>query len=209
MVEESFKERVRQEIIKAAKQYKEIYVDYEYMICSTAFEKSDYYIIAAEEDNYQHLTGVHSQIDAKTFFNKCYEGTLAETDFDFVKTGQNEKAVKGTVRRKIQVLPDMMDIFKAGVQVEERFRKNKVTCSFATADGKCTLGFSESKKARPKSLIKGNELQNPNPVDLILRKASGSPYFDEIVVGDVATLNRFKEKIKELVSLDLYTANNR
>ena len=39
MAEESFKERVRLEIIKAAKKYKEIYVDYEYLICSEAFEK--------------------------------------------------------------------------------------------------------------------------------------------------------------------------
>lgn len=54
-------------MIKAAKQYKDIYVDYEYLICSVAFEKSDYYIIATEEDNFQHLTGVQSKIDAKTF----------------------------------------------------------------------------------------------------------------------------------------------
>ena len=72
MAEESFKERARQEMIKAAKQYKDIYVDYEYLICSVTFEKNDYYIIAAEEDNFQHLTGVHSKIDAKTFFRKCY-----------------------------------------------------------------------------------------------------------------------------------------
>lgn len=39
MAEESFKERVRQEMVKAAKQYKVIYVDYEYLICSMAFEK--------------------------------------------------------------------------------------------------------------------------------------------------------------------------
>lgn len=91
-------------------------------------------------------------------------------DFDFAKAGQNEKSAKGTVRRKIQVLPDMMTLMKSDVQVEEGFRKNRVVCSLATADGNCTLGFSESKKARPKSLIKGNELKNPGTVDLILRK---------------------------------------
>ena len=45
MTEESFKERARQEMIKAAKQYKDIYVDYEYLICSVTFEKNDYYIV--------------------------------------------------------------------------------------------------------------------------------------------------------------------
>ena len=94
MAEESFKERARQEMIKAAKQYKDIYVDYEYLICSVTFEKNDYYIIAAEEDNFQHLTGVQSKIDAKTFFRKCYHGTLAEVDFDFAKAGHNEKSAK-------------------------------------------------------------------------------------------------------------------
>lgn len=204
MAEESFKERARQEMIKAAKQYKDIYVDYEYLICSVTFEKNNYYIIAAEEDNFQHLTGVHSNIDAKTFFRKCYDGTLEEEDFDFTKVGQNEKSAKGTVRRKIQVLPDMMTLMKSDVQVEEGFRKNRVVCSLATADGNCTLGFSESMKARPKSLIKGNELKNPGTVDLILRKIAGSSFFDEIVVGDIETLNQFREKIENIVSAQLF-----
>lgn len=39
MAGESFKERIRQEVIKEAKRYKEVYVDYEYLICSEAFEK--------------------------------------------------------------------------------------------------------------------------------------------------------------------------
>ena len=59
MAGESFKERIRQEAIKEAKRYKEIYVDYEYLICSEAFVKRKYYIINAEKDNFQHLTGVH------------------------------------------------------------------------------------------------------------------------------------------------------
>ena len=59
MAEESFKERVRQEMIKAAKQYKNIYVDYEYLICSMKFEKIYYYLIAALKDIFVHLTGVH------------------------------------------------------------------------------------------------------------------------------------------------------
>ena len=77
-------------------------------------------------------------------------------------------------------------------------------CSLATADGNCTLGFSESKKARPKSLIKGNELKNPETVDLILRKTTGSLFFDEIIVGDTATLKQFKEKIDGIVSAELF-----
>ena len=105
---------------------------------------------------------------------------------------------------RVSLINAMMDLFKLGVQVEECFRKNKVMCSFATADGNCTLGFSESEKARPKSLIKGNELQNPGTVDLLMRRTTGSLYFDEIVVGDTETLNQFKEKIEKIVSADLF-----
>lgn len=72
-----------------------------------------------------------------------------------------------------------------------------------TAEGNCALGFSESKKALPKSLIKGNELKNPETVDLILRKAASSSLFDEIVVGDIITLNQFKRKIEDIVSTEV------
>ena len=66
------------------------------------------------------------------------------------------------------------------------------------------MTISESKKALPKSLIKGNELKNPGTVDLILRKIAGSSFFDEIVVGDIETLNQFREKIEDIVSAQLF-----
>lgn len=109
-MEENFKERVCREIVKAAKKYEEIYLNYEYLVCSKAFIKRKYYIISAEKDNFQHLTGVHSRVSPQIFFDKCCQGTLSVEDFDFIKKGQNEKSVKGTVRRKIKVLPDMMKL---------------------------------------------------------------------------------------------------
>lgn len=202
-MKEDFKERVRLEIIKAAKKYQEVYVDYEYLICSEAFKQNHYYIIDAQKDNFQHLTGVHSQISAQIFFDKCIQETLSTADFDFSQKGQNKKSVKGTVRRKIKVLPQMMELFKEGLQAEESFRKNKVICSFATADGNCTLGFLDSLKARPKSLIKGNELKNPKPVDLVLKKKSHAELFDEVVIGNEMSLHKYKDQIKGLLSKDL------
>lgn len=174
MSEKSFKERVREEMINAAIQYKQVYVDYEYLICSEAFVEQDFYIVAGREDNFQHLTGVNSTLSPKEFYFKCLQGVLEESDFDFAKSGQDEKIVKG-----------------------------KVSCSFATADGMCTLGFSESKKARPKTLLKGNELNNPKPVELILRKKAGTKLFDEIVLGNVETIQKYREKIQQLLSEEL------
>lgn len=207
MAEKGFKERVRLELIKAAKKYEEIYVDYEYLIYSEAFEHRNYYIIDAKKDNFQHLTGVHSRISAKIFFDKCRDGSLSEEDFDFMKKGQDEKSVKGTVRRKIKALPDMMDLFREGMQAEEDFRKNRVICSFATADGNCTLGFTDTEKARPKSLIRGNELENPKAVELVLRRKSGMRFFDEIVIGDREAIDRYKKQIEGLAAKDLLQMN--
>ncbi len=207
MAKESFKERVRLELVKAAKRYKAIYVDYEYLICSEAFVQKNYYIVDAEKDNFQHLTGVHSKVSAQIFFDKCFQGTLSDVDFDFMKKGQDEKSVKGTVRRKIKVLSDMMELFEEGLQAEEDFKKNRVLCSFATADGNCTLGFSDSLKARPKSLIKGNELKNPKPVDLVLKRKSGAELFDEIVIGNETILCKYKAQIEGLFAEDLLDAS--
>lgn len=203
MVEKSFKERVRLELMAAAIKYKQIYVDYEYLICSEGFVQNSYYIIAGKEDNFQHLTGVHTNLKPKEFYFKCIQGVLSDSDFDFIKIGQDEKMVKGTVRRKMQSLPNMMELFKEGVQTEEGFKKNKVFCSFATADGKCTLGFSDSQKARPKTLLKGNELNNPKPVELILRKKSGQDLFHEFILGNKDTVLKYREKIENLVSEEL------
>ncbi|MCM1252269.1 MAG: PBECR4 domain-containing protein [Clostridium sp.] len=206
MTEQNFKKRVCLEIIQAAKRYKEVYLDYEYLIYSEAFEYNKYYIVNAKKDNFQHLTGVHSYINPQTFFDKCYQGTLTEKDFDFVKKEQDEKSVKGTVRRKIKVLPDMMKLFEIELLAEENFQKNKVFCSFAAANGSCTLGFFVSKKARPKSLIKGNALKNPKMVELVLRKKSGTEFFDEIIIGDKKILHKYQNIIGHIISPSLTTA---
>ncbi len=132
-------------------------MDYEYLLCSKAFEKCEYYIVAAQEDNYLHLTGVHTGLDAATFFEKCYKGTLEETDFDFSKKGQNENEVKGSVRRKINSLPAIMDMFNVGTSVEEDFTKNRIRCSLAATNISATLGFVAAGKAKPMTLLKGND----------------------------------------------------
>lgn len=206
MEEVSFKERVKNTAIAEAKNYKKNYVDYEYLVCSSAFEIKNYYILDAKEDNYQHLIGVHSLIEPKDFFEKCYYGTLKETDFDFKKRRQSEKSVKGSVREKIKVLSNAMNLFNNNIiKVEEEFSKNKVSCSFATSDNKCTLGFIDTSRSRPMTLLKGNEL-NVNKVkdiSLVLRKYAGKEKFDEIILGNSETLMTYYEKIKEHIDESL------
>jgi len=124
--------------------------------------------------------------------------------------GQDEKSVKGSVRRKIQVLPDIMKLFQNCIMVEENFVKNKVKCSFATTNKSFTLGFINAKKAYPMTLIKGNELNinKAKSVKLILRKEVNKEKFDEFIIGDDKVLIDYYEKIKEFIDVNLIYSLN-
>lgn len=197
----SFKERVKNEAIANAKLYEANFINFEYLICSEAFDNC-YHIIKSDKGNYLHLIGIHTNLTAEDFFNKCYDGTLEEADFDFVKPNKSEKSVKGSVREKITVLPYMVRLFEQKLFAEDNFKKNKVECAFATSDNKCTLGFAVS--GRPKSLLKGNKLETNKvkEVDLIFRKHRSSelPY-SELIYGNVADIVKYKEKIMDFISI--------
>ena len=199
----TFVERVRKKAIKCAKKYKENFVDYDYLVCSKAFNKKAYYIISAKEDNYQHLTGVHANVSPREFFEKCYNGTLSTRDFDFLKRGQSEKSVKGSVREKIMVIEDTMELFKnTQIFAEEDFNKNKIFCSFATASKNFTLGFIDNIYSSPKSLLKNNQLKGDyKEVDLVLRKKRSKEKFDEIILGDNVKLKEYYERIKNEIEI--------
>ena len=199
----SFNERIKQEAIKYSKLYKSNFLDYEYLICSEAFTQKDYYIIKSHADNYEHLLGVHSLISPQEFFDKCYNGTLSTDDFDFIKKNQTEKDVKGSVRRKIKVLSNALNIFNNdSILTEEGFVKNKIFCSFATSDNTCTFGFITGKYSYPKTLLKYNELdlKKAKNVDLILRKKKAEKYFEELILGDETYIKLYYSKIKHLLS---------
>ena len=97
----------------------------------------------------------------------------------------------------------MMKIFESNIKVEESFSKGSVICSFATSDNNCTIGFIDSIKARPKTLIKGNELDNLNSseINLVLRKESDKVKFNEIIIGNKDVLMCYIDKIDNLVEL--------
>lgn len=197
----SFKSRVKQTIIEESKKYKEIFVDYQYLICSQAFRKKDYYILAAEKDNYLHLVGINTNLSADEFFDKCYDETLTEDDFDFKKNGKDEKSIKGSVRRKIKSLERIGTLFDDDILIEEDFRKNRIKCAIATTDKMITLGFSDGKLSRPQTLLKGNELKtNPLNVDLVLSKKRGESKFNTIVLGNTQIIEKFRDKISDLIS---------
>ena len=201
----SFKEKVVQIAIEQAIHYKEVFVDYEYLLCSEAFVKHDYYIISANANNYRHLIGVNTAISADDFFVKCIDGELTEADFDFVKKGRSEKEIKGSVRRKIRSLPYLTSMIGKDLVVQEDYNKNGIICSFATTDCNVTIGFVSEGKSRPKSLLWGDSLDWDKAafVDLILRRKVGDTTFSEIVIGDEVALMKYKDRVKDIVSPDL------
>ena len=201
-MQKSFKERVKEETITNSRLFKEFFVDYEYLICSDGFEKNPYYIIGAHVSNYKHLIGVSSEISAEEFFNKSINCELKEEDFEFIKRGQSESAVKGSVRRKINVLPNLFSLFENEAFVEEDFIKNKIKCTFAVGKNECTLGFTSSLPSKPQSLLKGNQLDlnKAKKIELVLRRAHGEKCFDEIIYGDFDSLSKYISKIDHLLS---------
>ena len=184
----SFKRRACDTIVNCAKDFKSVFIDYDYLVYSESFTIQPYYILSAMAGNYKHLTGVNSVLAPYDFFEKCINGTLNETDFDFIKKGESENFVKGVVRNKIIALPLMATIFTEKLTAEENFIQGAITCSLATAGSQITLGFENRINARLKTLLRGNVIDNSKAVDisLVLRRGKDNEKFDTIIQGDAA-----------------------
>ena len=205
----SFKAKAAQIAADCADGFRSVFVNYEYLVCSQAFTQNPYYIVSAKPDNYMHLTGIPFG-NPQLFFDKCINGSICESDISFFKRGQTESEVKGSVRRKIAVLPNLINIFSCPLMAEESFSKNRVICSFGTSDGTCTVGFTlvtNNKLAvRPMTLLRGYELDaaTAKPVDLVLRRPMGETLFDTIIIGDNTTLSTYFSKIEPMLKKDVF-----
>jgi hypothetical protein len=186
-----FKQRVCDTIIRCAADYKVVFLDYEYLIYCDNFTIQPYYTISAKPGNYRHLTGVSSKIPAYDFYEMCLNGTITEDDFNY--------DVKGVVRNKIIALPLMVGLFSKDLLAKENFSQGRINCSLATADNEITMGFEDRINARPKTLLRGNEIKNVNPVNvsLILRRDRGQERFDTLIQGEI---KRFSVAFPDLIA---------
>ena len=192
-----FKERVKNIAIACAVKYRNTFCNYEYLIISNAFTEK-HVKIHADKDNYMHLLGVNSNLSASDFYNKCIRGTLSTNDFDFKKKNQSEKSTKGSVREKIVALPYFCNMFSASdIECQQNFSKGKVSCSFASASNKYTIGFVAT--GRPMTLMKNNQLDKnkSKPVIAVLRKEKGSNTFNDIIYGDIAGYENIVSEINQ------------
>lgn len=95
----------------------------------------------------------------------------------------------------------MMNRFGSSTMIEEDFVKNRIRCSFATESSNVTLGFVVDGKAKPMTLLKGNELNSSKAkrLELVLGRRKGEDKFSEILVGTEETLNGYRECLREYV----------
>ncbi|WP_251443903.1 PBECR4 domain-containing protein [Veillonella intestinalis] len=173
----SFKENIRRKLIVGANIYANNFLNQEYLIYSRLFKYKKYYILTAKEDNFLHLTGVTGNLEPKNFFEKCLTETLSVDDFEIFSKQQ-----KGSVRRKVAVLESACQMFSQElVMAEEYFEKNKIRCVLASSDGGCTLGFTDTRIHVPQTLLKGNVLKYPVPIEAILSRKTGEERFENII----------------------------
>ena len=131
--------------------------------------------------------------------------TVMNSRIAYAYASKNEKEVKGSVRRKINSLPSIMNMFSTGTSVEEDFEKNRIRCSLAAGNVSAKLGFFVAGNAKPMTLLKGNELNlsKAKNLDFVLRRRSGETKFSEIIVGSCEQLLEHKSAVNELLSDEL------
>lgn len=215
----NYKKIALPKIIEASKLYKETYLEFDYLIYSKDLIYNNYYIIEANKDNFLHLTGVTSNLSAKEFFEKAYNQTLSTYDFDILpkdidkllieKNNAKDDKSKGVVEKKIKnglknarnTVRDKLDVsveafrFSDELFLEEKFAKNRVSCSIATSRGNYILGFKGIKNDKniPITLLKDNlqkaSKNTPIKISLLASRKRGENLFDNIIIGDEKQLN--------------------
>ena len=198
----SFKLRVRNAATQYAIVYNTVYVCQSYLLLSDAFQKKPFYVIEAEASNYLHLLGVSTCLSPNHFYNKCLDNTLSESDFEISFRNLDSKASKGVIRNKILALQNMFSLFQSSCLVEEDFNKNVIRCSFASTNSLCTLGFIATPKARPMTLLRGDELDHhkAKPLTVVLSKKRNELLYSNLVFGNIASVKKAETIIYPLLS---------
>ena len=151
-----FKERVRSLIISAAKAYSTL-LGTDYIIQSEQFVYRKEYIIHFKQDNFLHLTGVKTKLHAKHFFTKALKEKITESDYDC----DSYDSLRRSVEKKLRVLVEIGNFFDGRLLFQEKYERNSIKCIIASANQKCTIGFTGADKLRPMTILNHNRL-NPN-----------------------------------------------
>ena len=150
---------IKQALIDSAQSYF-VLLKNEIVLKSDSFINQQLYKLRFFETNFLHLTGLKTNLSAKEFYDRCYAGTILETDYSL---GPNND--RKTVKRKLKNLVHIGEFFSQEILVQETFIKNQIVCRIATSDGKCTIGFVDAKDyLRPKTILANNHLDDSRPI---------------------------------------------
>ena len=76
-----FKESVLSKLFIAAQEYNKL-LGFTFVFKSKSFKYKTEYVIKFHKDNFLHLTGVETTLNAKEFFDKCISKTLHLNEFE-------------------------------------------------------------------------------------------------------------------------------
>ena len=155
----TFKESILSKLFVAAKEYEKL-LGFSFVFKSNHFIYRSEYLIKFYKDNFLHLTGVETRLNAKEFYDKCVSEDLKLEDFECEKTNE----LKGKVREKLKNLSNLGTFFNRNLIFQEMLEKNRVKCKIASSDGKYTLGFVQTSRFIHVPLT----LLNKNQIDLSL-----------------------------------------
>lgn len=152
----------KQHLIDSAQSYFKL-LNIAVVIECNDFVNQKRYILRFFKDGFLHLTGLETDLSKNEFYEKCFSGTIATSDFYF-----GSRSDKKTVKRKLKSLKNIYDIFTKDIFVQESFIKNKIECKIATSDGRCTIGFVDARQyLRPKTILANNHLDINKPIYIV------------------------------------------
>ena len=84
------------------------------------------------------------------------------------------------------------------ISFKERFKKGRVSCSFASASNRYTIGFVDT--GRPMTLMKNNQLdeEQSKPVIAVLKKNRTDRTFTDVVMGDITAYEELINAINQI-----------
>lgn len=201
----SFLRFVQRRLFELAPLYDDYFIKHRYLIVCSNFKGRSYYIATANEGNFLHLTGVGTQLTPYEFFVKCRNKTLTFDDFFISNT--DSKHNKNVVGEKLDNFKLLFSMFSTSSFIQEDFhsKSNSIYCLVATSDGYCTLGFTDEKIIKPKTLLDGNclDMNNAYNIELVLRSDKRENKFNFIVAGDILALKKFYPLIEDELSSGL------
>ena len=118
------------------------------------FVKQKNYEARFYEDNYLHLTGIKTKLNAKEFFKECLTKTISITDIlNFPKEYHSK------ISGKLKNIQNIGLFFNQKLEMQESFIRNTIICAVASSDGFKTLGFVlAGKLLLPMTILNRNKL---------------------------------------------------